>query len=90
MYLISSIFVYLFITLSVKCERIENVIYLKEIRNDSALFKLYNPNFDNYRLLIDHIILSDESDTFSNDCKDSLLELKNGLIHKETWALQCM
>lgn len=72
----------------VKCERIENEVFLKVIRNNSDAFKFYYPNYNNLLTLIDYVLF-DESKNISGDCENSLLKLKTGLNDKAEWALKC-
>lgn len=70
------------------CQEYDNQAYLNLLKTDSSIQKLYLPHLNDYLYYID-LILNDTNRNISDKCENDLLHLKEGLLKKEEFALNC-
>ena len=64
-------------------------VYLDQINHNNELRQFYLP-FYNQTLDLINIVFDDELRSIDAACANSLIQLRNGLVHFEEWAIKCM
>lgn len=64
-------------------------LYLNEVSKNHQLRQFYFPFYNQTLDLID-IVLKDQHRSTTETCANSLVQLRNGLIKFDEWAIKCM
>ena len=64
-------------------------LYLNEVSQNHQLKQFYFPFYNQTLDLID-IVLNDKQRSITATCASSLVQLRNGLLKFDEWAIKCM
>lgn len=79
---------HLVILIFIKLVTSQDTNYFDRISQSDQLRQFYFP-FYNQTIELINFVLSDEKSLIDSKCGNSLIQLRNGLINFDEWALKC-